>query len=322
MRGQPSDREVLNFRFSAAEARGECLVPLGRAESRLLARDVEQGVVVRPRNGLYARSSTWRALNALEQHRWIVRALGKKHGDWVFSHVSAAALYGLPVSYRHLDRIHIAAKTGGRASGGIVRHRLKGRGRVERDGTWLTTPEDTILDCATSMTFPEALALADAAVRAGITNHMRLRDACLHRSSKRGVNASYKVVCSVDGRAESGGESIVRAALLECGFNIVDVQRVIGDVERPGHTRRLDLVLEASDGTFVDVEVDGAEKYVDPAMNDGSAVRAMMAERQREAAITALGYRVIRVTPAQALNYEKLIRRLANYGVHPKRVAC
>ena len=43
----------------------------------------------------------------------------------------------------------------------------------------------------------------------------------------------------------------------------------------------------------------------------------MMRERQREAGITARGYKVMRVTVAQARDREWLKARLAAYGVHP-----
>lgn len=121
---------------------------------------------------------------------------------------------------------------------------------------------------------------------------------------------------SADGRAESGAESIARATVISLGVPIYDLQLVVADLERPGKTYRLDIVLRRSDDTLVDLEVDGRQKYELLNGPDG-AVTAMMAERQREAAITAHGILVARIAAADAGNRPVMERKLRAYGVIP-----
>nr|WP_157885839.1 hypothetical protein [Parolsenella massiliensis] len=87
---------------------------------------------------------------------------------------------------------------------------------------------------------------------------------------------------------------------------------------KPKAPLRLDLVLASSDGTLIDLEVDGSDKYVNPQMNGRSPLKALMRERQREAGITSRGYKVMRVTVAQARDREWFKQRLAAYGVFPE----
>ena len=94
------------------------------------------------------------------------------------------------------------------------------------------------------------------------------------------------------------------------------MQLVVADLERPGKTYRLDIVLRRSDDTLVDLEVDGRQKYELLNGPDG-AVTAMMAERQREAAITAHGILVARIAAADAGNRPVMERKLRAYGVIP-----
>ena len=132
----------------------------------------------------------------------------------------------------------------------------------------------------------------------------------------RGVRYVRQVLESADGRAESGAESIARATVISLGVPIYDVQLVVADLERPGKTYRLDIVLRRSDDTLVDLEVDGRQKYELLNGPDG-AVTAMMAERQRKAAITAHGILVARIAAADAGNRPVMERKLRAYGVIP-----
>ena len=246
----------------------------------------------------------------------MIRALASKHPGWVLSHTSAAAMYGLSVTYSFLDSVHVISSTGSKPGGIVRRHRMS-RASRSVGGVPVTGPEDTVLDCAAMMPFPDALAVADSAISSRLTSEKKLRNAAAHRRGYRGIRAGRRVVAYADGRAESGGESIVRGILVELGYVIEDIQAPVPRIDGAGAPLRLDILLRAVDESPVDLEVDGGEKYENPEMNGGSTLHALRRERQREAGITARGYKVMRVTVAQARDHEWLRARLAAYRVHP-----
>lgn len=307
----------LAVRFEQEEGLGRCLISRGPAEARRLARLCEDGLLLRPVDGLYVRASFWATLDPAAKSRAIIRALAEKNADWVFSHVSAASIYGLSVTYSFLAKIHVISRSGSKRSDVIQKHRIARAARCV-GGVRLTTPEETVLDCAALMPFPDALAVADSAVASRLTCEKHLRNAAVHRSGYRGIRAGRRVVSCVDGRSESGGESIVRGILIELGYRINGIQVPVASIDEAKGPLRLDLVLASSDGTLIDLEVDGFDKYVNPQMNGRSPLKALMRERQREAGITSRGYKVMRVTVAQARDREWLKQRLAAYGVFPE----
>lgn len=317
MTGYRDQENELSSRLEAAEASGCCLWAKDAADRRRLARFCERGRLVRVLNGLFASSSTWDSLDPVSKTRRIVRSLSDKYEDWVFSHVTAAAMYGLSVGYSYLDKIHVVATSGSRKNAMVVRHRSGRAHRMSR-GVRLTTPEDTVLDCAAMMPFPDALAVADSAVSSHLTCERNLRNAAVHRRGYRGIRNGRRVVACMDGRAESGGESIVRGILIELGYLVKDIQAPVTSIDAARGPLRLDILLQADDGSLVDLEVDGGEKYENPEMNGGSPLHALMRERQREAGITARGYKVVRVTVAQARDRAWLKARLSVYGVYPQ----
>ena len=307
-----------------AEAMARCAATSCPAESSAVGSRASAGEFVRPRHGLFARTDYWDSLKPEEKMLHEARALGYLHEPWVFSHATAAFAYGLPASYRYLHPIHyvVEGSSGGRSGKGTRRHCSQRAPSTVVGGLRVTTPLRTVADCCLSLPFRDALPIADAAVRAGVVSTDGLERACEAAAGRRGVATLRRVCAHVDPRAESGGESFVRGVLIDLGFEVVDVQLEVPDIERPGRTRRLDIVLRRSDGRLVDLEVDGAGKYLDPEMTKGEdAVRLMMAERRREAGITAFDLAVIRMSPGQARSEELVRRRLALYGVHPQAPA-
>ena len=316
MGGRQREGLELASRLDEAEEREACLVAGDRSDARRLARLCEKGLLVRPVDGIYARSSTWSVLDAPKRVAFIARALAERRHGWVFSHTSAAVLYGLSVSYAYLGNVHVVAPSGSDRGSIVKKHRMA-RGSREVNGVKLTTPEDTVLDCATMMPFPDALAVADSAISSRLTCERNLRNAATHRFGYRGIRAGRRVVANIDGRAESGGESIVRGILIELGYLVKGIQTPVPSIEASRGPVRLDILLQADDGSLVDLEVDGGEKYENPEMSGGSPLHALMRERQREAGITARGFKVMRVTVAQARDRDWFVSRLATYGVHP-----
>lgn len=311
----------LDILFNDAEAQGLLVHAKQPLIYKALNKRVKAGTVVKVFAGLFVRVSYWQTLSKREQMRHIIRTLATMHPNWVFSHSSAAIMYNLEVSfalyypmhyYTHLD---IYAKS----TPLFIQHRVNRPIALDVAGTAVTSIEQTVVDCAAEYPFGEALAIADSALHQGLTDKARLLNYLENRTNRRGVRKAQRVIAHADARAESGGESIVRAVMIEAGLPTPELQAPIANIERPGHNYYVDFMFMRSDGGKVAVELDGREKYHDMAMTGGrDATGVMMAERQREAAITAEGVRVVRFSFRDACNPQVLLPRLAKYGIAPE----
>lgn len=307
--------------FAQAEAERMCLHTDGSLVGKALNRRTKTGEVVRVFSGLYVRASYWQTLSKREQMRHIIRTLATMHPNWVFSHSSAAIMYSLEVSFALYYPIHFCLNPlgGSNYAKEFKCHRLTHPIALDVAGTAVTSIEQTVVDCAAEYPFGEALAIADSALHQGLTDKARLLNYLENRTNRRGVRKAQRVIAHADARAESGGESIVRAVMIEAGLPTPELQAPIANIERPGHNYYVDFMFTRSDGGKVAVELDGREKYHDMAMTGGrDATGVMMAERQREAAITAEGVRVVRFSFRDACNPQVLLPRLAKYGIAPE----
>lgn len=100
-----------------------------------------------------------------------------------------------------------------------------------------------------------------------------------------------------DPQSESVGETRTRLLLTDLGYEV----RSQVWIDTSGGAARVDLLLEG----LVVVEFDGAVKY---AGQDGRD--ALVREKQRESALTALGYEVVRVTWSDLADVHALHRRI------------
>ena len=201
---------------------------------------VREGVLVRVARGRYALP---RSPDPLRE------AIGC---GGVVSHVSAAQLWFLE-TLRDPDRAHVTVPRRSRAAPGKGRalhwndvDASDVRGRV-------TSPVRTVIDCARTMPFADALAIADSALRRELVSPDELRAASA-ASRARGVRAARRVVAAADGRAANPFESGLRAAVLEAGITTFVPQLV---VRTRGPVVRVDLgdpdlrmVLEADSFAF------------------------------------------------------------------------
>lgn len=304
--------------LKTCEERGVLLARADVADARPLSRLAVAGLLVSPHPGLYARSDLWRELTPDARNLCVAKTLAALHPAWVFSHQTAALFYGLSVSYSCLGKVHYTTpcRAGGQDKGYTCHHQAKAAEWRMIDGVRVSSPERMLYDCLRSLPFADALVIADGALREGVSTCEKLERYLGWHAGGRGIRYVRQVLESADGRAESGAESIARATVISLGVPIYDLQLVVADLERPGKTYRLDIVLRRSDDTLVDLEVDGRQKYELLNGPDG-AVTAMMAERQREAAITAHGILVARIAAADAGNRPVMERKLRAYGVIP-----
>lgn len=100
----------------------------------------------------------------------------------------------------------------------------------------VTTPLDTVLQCAARLPFPEALSVADSALRSGAVGPDTLRNAA---DVYHGIGRSRvrRVAVTADGRAANPFESGLRAIVLDAGLTNLAVQHRIA-VEATAAVRR------------------------------------------------------------------------------------
>lgn len=143
----------------------------------------------------------------------------------------------------------------------LARHRRLAERGVSADVRWanlapgdvvdgVTSPLRTVVDCARRLPFPDALSVADSALRAGDVTGPQLL-AAAEQSPRTGRPAALRVARAADGRAANPFESSLRAIALGVPGLEVEPQVPIG---RIGHAdladRRLRLAIEAESWEF------------------------------------------------------------------------
>lgn len=163
------ERELRGL-FAEAEGRGACLRP---AEERVRAacarRTGEDGELVSPLRGLYARRAWWDELGYSGQTLAIMRSLQAAHPDWVFCGPSAALALGCDVSFARQRPLHVMLASGSvSAPTALVTHHRLALGPDDADerplevrGLRVTPPLRTTLDSLRWMSFREGMVVAD-----------------------------------------------------------------------------------------------------------------------------------------------------------------
>lgn len=319
------ERELREL-FAEAEGRGACLRPANeRVRAACARRAGEDGEVVSPVRGLYARRTWWSALSFSEQTLAIMRSLQSAHPDWVFCGPSAALALGCDVSYSQQRPLHVMLESGSVSAPTalVTRHRLVlDSDRMDERPQWVhglhVTPLlRTILDSLRWMSFREGMVVADWAVGAcGVSWQAFAAYARELSGSCRGVDHALVTFSWSTGLAESGGESIARAVMVEQGYVLPAQQVEVPDPLHPGRTFRVDFVWARADGRVIVGECDGLRKLLDPGMTGGrSPQQVLLDQRKREGLITAYDVSVIRFTYEEAAGVTELVRKLDLYGV-------
>lgn len=266
---------------------GSCLaLPRGEtgARRRALCRAVEEGWCFSPASGLFAPSAPWDALRKSDRHLAIARGLQRLHPDWVFCGPTAGVALGLSVSWATIDRVHVATTRGAyrRQSSATEFHPIRGRRLkvVEAAGLRVTSLERTTLDCLRWMGFAQAMAVADSALRScGADGEKFVQRVLSLGRGLHGLKRVEDVLLCADPRAESGGESIARARMLQLGFACPELQVEVPPASHDAGEYRVDFLWRRSDGRVIVGELDGAEKRTNPQMADGKTVeQSLMAE--------------------------------------------
>ena len=226
---------------------------LARMSQRRIRTELTRGGLVRVRPGVFVRGADWNRATPEKRIVSRARALTVVSATRpVFSHETAAAAHGLPLYRAGGHRVHtIAPIERPGAAVGVIRHRGDlGEDVVEIDGMLCTNLVRTVADTARTMSFEQAVTIADAALRLeldlrnGEYDLERAAGFCRNalevtKHSAHGLTRAQRVLDFADGRAQLPGESISRIRLRELGFRHVALQvRVPGPAARAGDRSR------------------------------------------------------------------------------------
>lgn len=282
--------------------------------------------------------ATWREWTSEDRHRIRVIAAQRRRGEGlgggVFSHVSAAVLWGLPLARCEPERVHVSgAATNGHVRAGepaVARHEVAVAEHEVAvvEGMRCTSLPRTIADVLRSSSEETGISLLDAALRAAAggdgfgrydeaaAEELREEVARHLHPGARGVRRARAILEIGDGRAHLPGESISRLYLRHIGFA---PPRLQVPIDGPRGTRYFaDFGL---DDAGVWGEFDGRAKYVDATVRgaDVDVQTVLLAEKEREDWIRGTtGRRVVRWGGQDIRDAGTLRVRLAAFQVFPR----
>lgn len=274
------------------------------------------GELVRVRFGAYTSVSRWESLDAGSRYRLRVRAAARAFRSPLFSHDSAAALWGLPRIGAWPAAVHVTVPHGwgGRSSPAVRRHQVVDTPTpVEVEGVWATSVARTVADIARDWSFDAALVAADHALREQMVDRAALEAELSVTAGCQGIRRAQRVLRRADGLSESVGESLSRARMIELGLPAPVLQHV---VEMPeGADARVDFWWPH---LGLVGEFDGRLKYRRDGVLDGhSAEDRVWVEKVREDGIRAQGLRMARWTWDVAADRGRFAAHLAGFGLYP-----
>ena len=280
----------------------------GGWNSRSLREAVESQVLHRVRRGWFIEQSRWSELLPESRHRAevVAAALSAGRSDPVFSHVSAAVLWGLPLYRLRPTRVHVMAPPNQRHSiVGILRHEgeLPDSDISEIDGIRCTSLARTVFDVTRTISAEASLALADAALAMAGGEPWDFDDeaaesllgevtARARRPGARGILQARRVADLANGRAQLPLESVTRYRLHQLGFARPRLQVPVQRSD--GGSFWMDIAVDQSRAF---IECDGRTKYLDEELRGKrSAEDVVLHEKVREDWVRGVtGWRVVRV---------------------------
>lgn len=152
--------------------------------------------------------------------------------DLVASHMSAAAVHGLPLWEKRLARVSL---TRNRVGGGQSRRYatihglpLAGEDVEVVNGVLVTTVARTILDLACALPRALAVPIGDAALRRKLSED-ELAGLLDRAPRRKGIGQARRTIAFLDARSESPGESCSRVVVADLGLPRPELQsRILG----------------------------------------------------------------------------------------------
>lgn len=322
---------VVLEKLKAAAQLGCLYVPETEAERLAVRRKLKKGEVVEPYPGLYALRSTHDGASPRARAFMLIKALAKLNPDWVFCSFSAAVVHGIQVPNAHIAAVHTGVKPGSnrkrsgksvcRSSEALAAERKADVPPVEVvQGIRVTTIEQTVLECLCQAGFRDGLVIADSALHCGLTSKNLLERQFLEwGGGRRGIRRARITLAHASPDSESGGESIVRAIIIELGFEVPQLQVTVPDPMEPNNPKRVDMAWRLKNGTLVILEVDGKIKYYRAMDGHEKTVREMASafskERLRESHLNMTGAMVLRCSVEDALDTVRFQTMLEKAGI-------
>jgi hypothetical protein len=306
--------------------RARDLRALGR-HSELVAQ-VRRGELVPVIRGVYRRASavtrdTVRMPDDVFLAR--VRAAQLISGErLIYVAFAAAVVWDLPIVGTWPERVTVLAPPsgGGRSNATLARTSVGYPvAAIVRDGLLVTSLARTVVDVGRSGTFGQAVAMADAALHgqvasAGHPGRRAVTLAALRAEATAlgvvpGSARCQGVLQFANGASESAGESVSRVAIHSLGLPAPQLQVAFADAR--GNIGVVDFYWPE---LGLVGEFDGFGKYVRDEFTGGRSLgEIIMAEKERENRLRALGLTVVRWDWAVALSLPKLRSRLADAGL-------
>lgn len=300
--------------------------------SRSIRDSIHAGPLHHVRRGWYIARSCWEQLSPESRHRAevVAAAFSEAGSDPVFSHVSAAVLWNLPLYRVRPTRVHVMTAPNRRHSiDSIFRHEgaLPTSDISEIDGIRCTSLARTVFDVARTVGPEAALALTDAALASVGGEPWDFDDdaadsllgelaARARRPGARGILQARRIVDIADGRAQLPLESVTRYRLHQLGFARPQLQVPV--LRSDGGRFWMDIAVEQSQ-TFL--ECDGRTKYLDGTLRgDRSADEVVLEEKDREDWVRGVtGWRIARVRSEQVATADAAASHFRAMGLFTRR---
>jgi len=272
---------------------------IGRAT---LSRAIARGEVLRVRRNVYAVTAldplprfvvteAGPAPAYVRQVRAVLLSLGPSATACART---AAALRGWGMLVEPSRTVDVAVPHGhgrNRAGGVAVQQRRRLR-RI----SWVALPDtaplrvtsavQTVLDCCLALPLLEAVVICDSALRAGDVTLEQLRAAARHQRGVRQAQLVRRVLGLADPESGSVLETVLRVRMVCAHLTGFTTQLTVPLAD--GRSYRVDFCFPAA---CLVIEVDGAKWHPDP-----------RPDRQRDNALVAVGYRVLRYTWAEVVH--------------------
>lgn len=289
-------------------ARGGVFTTAAAREVGIVREDIDvllrTGEARRLRRGVYAPRSI---VDAASRHAAARHALDGAAAiaavdppAWL-SHLSGAVVLGLPLRQAP-TAVELTRPVGAvsNAPKGVRLHRrdVPAGVRTTAFGVPALAPARTVIDLCGCLDLPEALAVADAALRLGLVTPGGLVEQLLDAENLPWRRLAARVVSAADPGGETWLESYSRGVLLLAELPPPLLQVEISDAA--GFVGRVDMLWRE---LGVIGEADGRTKYADP--------EALWREKLREERLRELGYEIVRWTWAEIVYHpERVVARL------------
>jgi len=253
----------------------------------------------RVRRGVYVDGELWRECKPDERYRLFLRATALSSPPrGAVSHLSAAALHGLPLIGTWPTSLHATDPdaTGGSSARFVTMHRGPEFPQVEIDGIAATSLARTLIDVAASSSFLVAVTMIDHALRVeqeraeearkrGVAVRALTKDDLYAElaavNPRRGAKQAERAIAFANPLAANPGESLSRVRIFELGFEVPELQVSFPNID--GHDYWVDFFWRRIRKIG---EFDGILKYTRGAvLGDRDPADVVVAEKLREDAL-------------------------------------